>query len=462
MPSRTILNRLLPQSLAGRLIALLLLVLLLSQIASGLVFFRERREAIDYINREYVLARVTSVIRLVRNSPPEVYRDLVRATNTRKIRFFVRPEPAVPGDNVQSQRDNMIATEIRARVSGLDDEIRIMSVDRRNFPDHGGDLGLDRPGRPFDGVLISIRMPDENWLNVAAHSRPARSLFRGPWFFSLLLSSLAIAIVVILVIRRITKPLNLLAQAADRLGRGEETEPLEENGPREVRRATAAFNIMRERLDKFVSGRTRMLAAISHDLRTPITSLRLRAEFVDDDENREKIISTLDEMQSMVEATLAFARDDAQTEETVTRDIGQLVGELAQQYREMDRSLALEISGPVMCRCRPTSIRRALSNLVDNALTYGENVKISVGERSGQAQVLIDDDGPGLPEDRLDEIFEPFVRLEESRNRETGGVGLGLSIARSIVRNHGGEIVLSNRKEGGLRAMVLLPLAPAA
>jgi signal transduction histidine kinase len=266
---------------------------------------------------------------------------------------------------------------------------------------------------------------------------------------------------VILSTRRITRAVTALAAAADRLGRGEAVPPLAEEGPDEVRRATRAFNEMQARLRRFIDDRTRLLAALGHDLRTPITALRLRAEFVEEDEVRERLLATLDEMQRMVEATLAFARDEAHSEEVRELDLAALVDGVCEDMAELGRPVTFASTSRLVAPVRGLALRRALRNLIENALTYGERARVALRNTPTEAVITVDDDGPGIPAGDLERVFEPFTRLETSRSRETGGVGLGLAIARSVARAHGGELELSNRPEGGLRATLSLPLASA-
>jgi signal transduction histidine kinase len=280
-----------------------------------------------------------------------------------------------------------------------------------------------------------------------------------PSLLSMGVMAVALSLIVIFMVRRITRPMAQLAAAAESVGRGETVAPLGEQGPLDVRQTTRAFNQMHERLQRFVQDRTRMLAAISHDLRTPITSLRLRAEFVEDEETRAKILETLDEMQRMTEATLAFAREEAAREETRTVDLGALLESLCEDLAEMGMDVAFAGADKTPYPCRPLSLKRAVRNLVENAVAYGERARVAL-ERTGDAfEIVIDDDGPGIPEADFERVFAPFVRLEESRSRETGGIGLGMAIARSIARGHGGDITLANRAGGGLRAIIHLPRA---
>jgi signal transduction histidine kinase len=230
-----------------------------------------------------------------------------------------------------------------------------------------------------------------------------------------------------------------------------------EVGPREVRQAARAFNDMQEKLRRLIENRTRMLAAISHDLRTPITLLRLRAELIEGEEDRRKTLSTLDEMEKMIAATLAFARDDAETETRKVVDLAALVDAICTDLADAGGEVTCEAPEHLAYECAPTAMRRALTNLVDNALKYGKRATVRLAAESSHVVVTIEDEGPGIPENRLEDVFAPFVRVEESRNAETGGVGLGLSVARSVVHAHGGEISLENLDERGLRVRLILP-----
>ena len=218
-----------------------------------------------------------------------------------------------------------------------------------------------------------------------------------------------------------------------------------------------AFNDMQERLSRFVLDRTKMLAALGHDLRTPITTLRLRAEFIEEDEVRQKILQTLDEMLEMAEATLSFAREEAAQEKTRLVDVGALISTVCADLADTGFPVECADTGSFTIRCRPSGLKRALRNILENAMAYGRRARVFVEHRRGDVAIMVDDDGPGIPKGDMERVFGPFVRLENSRNMDTGGVGLGLAIARSIVRSHGGDIALQNRAEGGLRVTITLP-----
>ena len=217
------------------------------------------------------------------------------------------------------------------------------------------------------------------------------------------------------------------------------------------------LNRMQARLTRFLADRTRLLAALGHDLRSPLTALRVRSEMVDERETRDSLITSIEEMQEMVDSTLSFARGITSSEDYETVEMGAFLGQLR---ADMLNGFSLKEGETIHLRLRSQSVRRALRNLIDNAERYGGMVDVSYGREDDHAIIRVADNGPGIPDGELEQVFEPYFRLEKSRSRETGGTGLGLSIARTIVRAHGGDIGLTNRAEGGLVATVTLPLGP--
>ena len=263
-------------------------------------------------------------------------------------------------------------------------------------------------------------------------------------------------------VTRLTAPVRLLGAAADRLGRDVNAAPLSEDGPSEVAAAAAAFNTMAARIRRFVTDRTFLLTAIGHDLRTPITRLKLRAEWMEDEEQRRKMLGDLDELEAMVSATLAFGRDVAGSEPASRLDLPALLRTVLDEAADARPGANVHVGydGPetLPITGRPVALKRAVANLVANALSYGGAARVVLRPpANGVVTVAVEDEGPGIPAPDLDRVFEPFQRLEPSRNRETGGTGLGLPITRNILRAHGGDVTLSNRGGGGLRATITLP-----
>ena len=328
-------------------------------------------------------------------------------------------------------------------------------------------------GGPFwHRLTVSLRLPEGGWLNVTLHVEPPSPWHAPDFLIAFALMTAAAALLTLWAVRRLTGPVSTLARAAEALGRDVNAPPLPEDGPLEVAAAAAAFNTMAARIRRFVQDRTELLTAIGHDLRTPITRLKLRAEFMEDDEQRRKMLLDLDELEAMVSATLAFGRDAKSTEPVSALDLAELLrtilDEAGDAWPEAAEKLRYDGPGHLTVQTRPLALKRALANLVANAVNYGGGALVRLtppapgtsqgGMSHGALTIEVEDDGPGIPPQELDRAFEPFHRGEPSRNRETGGVGLGLPIARNIFRAHGGDVTLANRPSGGLRATVTLPV----
>ncbi|MGC9271818.1 sensor histidine kinase [Acidiphilium sp.] len=306
-------------------------------------------------------------------------------------------------------------------------------------------------------MRAAIRLTDGTWIIFTA-ALPS-SGFGLSW--PLLAAFLGMTIVVIAAsvwaVRRVTAPLGAMAAAADRLGRDVEAPPLPEIGTLETRQAARAFNLMQTRLRQLVESRTRMLAALSHDLRTPLTLLQLRIEDVENDEERERMLGTIASMNDMIEATLAFARDNTMVEPRRRIDLTALLAAIVNDLADAGGRVSMTPAAPVTIVCQPVALRRALVNLLDNAVKYGGSADVTVNPNLYNVTITVNDHGPGIPEAELGKVFEPFYRLESSRSRETGGSGLGLAIAEATIKAHGGKLELVNRAGGGLSARVTLP-----
>lgn len=419
------------------------------------------------ITTEQALARTAAVARVAASVPAGIRADAAESASGGAIRFWLSRQAEVP-----SEATGAGSGALRQRLAAL-----VQPSGEATAGDAGVRIELRHPGddtaggiaattgeadlRLGDtGLTASVQIGPQTWLNAATYTRERRSAWSAVFAVVLGITTVALIGAVLLVARRIAEPLRHLAEAAERLGRGEAVAELVEHGPQEVRRAARAFNQMQGRLRRFVEDRTRMLAAISHDLRTPIATLRLRAEEIDDDEAREGVLRPLEELSALAEATLAFAREEG-AEEARKADLASLVESVASDLAELGRAVIFEDAPRTPLVCRASSLRRAVRNLIENAVAYGGSAQVSLRpdpERRGHVQLVVDDQGPGIPEAELERVFEPFVRLEASRNRRTGGTGLGLSIVRSVARAHGGDAAVENRPGGGLRATLSLPL----
>jgi signal transduction histidine kinase len=451
----TALRRLVPDGLAARFALVLVCALLaVNLVALGLLalersrFDREAREARAF-------EQIVTLVPTMEAVNPEVRLKLAQEATGRFLRIMLRDEALVNASG-RDPRSRALAHALSEALPGREVRVEIMdrfrSFERWHREDRGGE-----PGDPPEGVAISIRLESPGapvWLNARSrHGKPAPPGPAGRGFFVVPFLSLAVVLGVGLVfVRRLTRPLARLAAATRAAGQGDRTIRVPEEGARELRAAASAFNDMQARIAAFDAERMRTLAAVGHDLRTPITSLRIRAEMLDEAEAA-PMIRTLDEMTVMANGLIAYAKGAAQSEQPETLELEPFLARLCEDF-----GAALRIEAGARVEARPVALGRAFGNLIDNAIRYGGEAEVVLRRAGEEALVTIEDRGPGIPPDRLEAMFEPFVRGEESRSAETGGAGLGLSIARNIVLAHGGSVELENTPSGGLRASVRLPL----
>lgn len=465
--------RLLPQSMFGRLLAGLLAVVGVALIAIVALIVRERRDVALWTSSAWDATDKIAAASTELNGLDEQERQArVEAYRAQRRSLQEQRPPPPPRTRKEALRiQQAFAQKVRGQL-GPDYHVTISNA-RGRWRDVIPLLGNLRPpteGGPIGegGGPSAFRSPD-NWYDVAVRLPDGDEVvFRtvapqpGPplpkhIFFNLGVLTLLLAFVLFLMTRNITRPLSELAQAADAVGRGE-NQQLPERGSKELRDATRAFNTMQERLHRYLDSRTRVVAAMSHDLRTPLTRLRLRAEAIDDDGARTRFVADIDEMSRMVTGALNMFKglnDEEPARQVIVDD---LLGALQQEFTELGVQFAIEGHSTAPILGKEQSLKRCLSNLLNNAVKYGSNVVAHVDD-GDDLVIRILDEGPGIPDEELERVFEPFYRVESSRNRDTGGTGLGLSIARDIVQAHGGSIVLRNRSDGGLEASVTLPRA---
>lgn len=469
-------KRFLPDSLTGRTVLVLVLGLFLSQLAAAGFFVFTHSDLARRISGRQMSERIANSVKVFSETPMEERAALLRNLNDPSFRVQWHSIPFVTASDGDPDTD-ALRGELSEQLQG-----RVFLVGARRPPsfDHPPMPEDDRPGGhwDFEGHVpppdamghdplgrdprqgpphfrVSVRLDDGSWLNFSVNLLPQEPLLRPGFLLPLGGSMVVVMLISVFAVRRAARPLGVLAAAAQRLGRDMAAPPVPEDGPREVRAAAAAFNEMQVRLRRFIDDRTQMVAAISHDLRTPITRIKLRAEFIDDDELRGKLLLDLDEMEAMIASTLAFARNDAAKEPRTQVDLAAMLSELCGDF-------GIPYQGPeaLVVVAGALGLKRAFANMLDNARKYGVDARLSLGHDAAgtHAQIVILDDGPGIPEAEIEQVFAPFYRVESSRNRETGGTGLGLATARSVLRAHGGDIQLFNRPEGGLKVLVTLPV----
>jgi len=472
--------RLLPQSLFGRLVLVLLAGLVLAQLATAYINLSERDQILFRAGGMQLAQRIADVGKLLDSLPGAERRRIVAVFDAPPLSISLDRPPLETGPG-PAETDiplTMFTTVLRY---ALGDELPVKVIRREGAPEsfrprgrfgpHDMPMMQRRMGGGFGGPQFA---PDSAFFTVQVTLRDGtRVTFDTflppqatpiPLRLALTLAILLGTVIVLslVAVRWVTGPLSALATAADKLGADINRPPLPESGPAEVRNAARAFNTMQRRLARFIADRTRILAAMSHDLKTPITRMRLRTEMLDNEEVRGKFAKDLEEMETMVAHTLDFMRDASAVESVQPIDLMALLESLQTDYQETGD--AVEVEGRVAGAYpgRPHALRRCLTNLLDNAIRYGKRATIRIEDGAGRITIRVLDEGPGIPEDELEKAFEPFFRGEASRSRETGGTGLGLGIARNIARAHGGELVLKNRAGGGLEAVLTLPRTGAA
>lgn len=448
----------LPRSLGGQLVLLMLGGFVLGHLFGTLGLWQQSG-VLHPIARDHALSRTVTAYRLAHRQPTGDDQWLA-AFNNNVAQLWIDRHASLAGPTT---REQTLAADVRRRLPGTPVAVRMPC--RQDVATRRLDPAVNQAGTGLECVEINLALGDGRWLHTR-QALPVQSLWRESWQllrFSLLAGIPPFLILLYVFVNRILRPTTALTDAAERMSRGERIDPLSLQGPDEIREIARAFNAMHERTTRFVDERTRMLAAISHDLRTPLTSLELQAAMLPASEERSELLRTLEEVRQMVNETLRFATHNARSEHSEAVELGAMLHDVCQRHRSMGHAITLDAPVPVVYRCRPLALRRALDNLIVNALRYSPQASVTLRDQ-GTDGVCIDiaDDGPGIAEDMLERVFEPFFQLDQARHRESGSsVGLGLAIARDCVQAHGGHLVLRNRREGGLLARILLPPAHA-
>ena len=429
-----------PDTVAGRAILILVAALLAFHFA-GYWAYRVSVDSMANVQRDKALAeRIVTIKRAIAGNVHDAERDRVaHDLSSASLEVHWSNVSLVLGTAPKTERTQAMA----ARLKELAPELASESF-RLGYAD-GGAPGAGEGDADRHMMLVSVRLDDGSWVNFSSTTLGAAQ--HADWNVLAIMTCFGVAIIVIgvLLLRWATRPLRDLALAAERFSLDQAPTPLSEAGPAEVRRAARAFNTMGERIQRLVAERMQALAAVSHDLRTPITRLRLRSELMEDDATRDLVDADLSEMEAMIDSTLEFLRGGVSSEAIRPLDIVSVIETIVDDHIDQGRTITLSGLGHGRVLGRLLALKRAFWNL------------IAISETPTGLSFIIEDDGPGIPEQEVERAFQPFVRLEESRSRETGGTGLGLTIARAVIHAHGGEILLANRAEGGLRVTVTLP-----
>jgi len=435
----TQIKKFLPKSLFGRSMMIIVTPLILLQVVSAIIFYETHWDKVTLRLARGVAGDVAAIVSLLRQDTKAADRDWVfdLASGTMQLTMSFRQEDVLVnappiGDDLMSR---MLIRALKEAVG------KPFQIDTESLPRH---------------VLIDVQLAD----GVLRIETPRKRLFSSTTYVFVIWmvgTSLILFAVATIFMRNQVKPIRRLADAAENFGKGRDVSQFKPEGATEVRQAASAFLAMRERIVRQIRQRTDMLAGVSHDLRTPLTRMRLLVEMLDTDAGAADLKSDIAEMEHMLEGYLAFARGEG-TEVPQTTKLSPLLEKVAEQGQRKGGLIDLHVESEHTMPLRAAAFQRCLTNLIDNAIRYGEHVTVRAGLRNDKYEITIDDDGPGIPEELRDDVLRPFFRVDDSRNPVTGGVGLGLTIANDVVRAHGGEIMLADSPNGGLRIRLRLPV----
>jgi signal transduction histidine kinase len=441
-------------SLFARLVLTFVLGMALTMLITLWVQLPEREAFVFRISALRASYRLADMLKLMDKLPSSGRGELAAIATARGVETRLEVPP--PQTESEPGASAVVFRDLLREDLGRDWALAVEVAPAQLPPEPGS-------ARPVDGFEFKgkARFSDGSWAGFRLQEPRRLPMWPRRLITNMLIIVGVLALLSVVAVRWVTRPLHRLAQAAEALGRDINRPPLTENGPQEVRRAARAFNAMQERLSRYIRTRTAILTAMSHDLKTPITRLRLRAELLEQPEVHDKFVRDLSEMENMVKATLGYMKGLDDREPLRATDIRALVGALAADTEELGRPVRVYGAPVGPFYGKPEGLRRCLQNLVDNAVRYGHDVELEIEDNPEVLTIYVRDRGPGIPEPEIGRVFEPFYRVEQSRNASTGGSGLGLSIARNLAQSMGGDVTLRNREGGGLEAKLVLPRATA-
>lgn len=453
---KTVWRKIFPAQLANQLTLLLAVALLLSNLIAMLVL-QQAGALIHPLSRDLAIERITTAYLLASHAEETTAAQTLAHMQSDNARYWLSQTPDV-APHAMREEEQRLSKELGSRISTALEEPVMVQLERHD----GGmarTISFRLSGREPLQLRTSLRLPDNRYLNVLQHPAEAYEWSRL-LAYALPVSCIPLLLIVLFFIRRVVKPIKTLAQATEHISRGQWQAPLPLQGAQEARELTQAFNLMQQHLSHYIESRTRMFSALSHDLNTPVTEIRLLAELLEPGQLRDDILDSLAQLHAMISETISFIRDGSEQEMPESILLNNLLDELARRYQTLQQPVSWHITQPIRCQCRPLALKRALTNLIDNAIYHAGDAEIYAHADKQQITIEIRDHGPGIHADKLEQVFEPFVQLGDcaARNRTNGaGMGLGLAIARACIQAHGGELVLKNQSPAGLCAIVRLP-----
>ncbi|CAH0991772.1 Adaptive-response sensory-kinase SasA [Sinobacterium norvegicum] len=468
-------KKLLPKSLIAKISAVIFIGLTFELIVAAKIFSSERHHMMNSMSSDNAVRSVQALANILNHMPPDLHQSIVAACQSESLILTLNSRADI-GSN---QRPDLSSIFGMKPSSTLQSPVRITSsssmqsyqqyLQKANRILREQPQKLERLQSPHEAasntqISGSVMLNDGIWLNFDASINEAVNSNSSQAIISLLIIVLLTVSAMYFIIKKALSPVKGLAIASQKMGQEHDFTPLKADGPAEILPTINAFNKMQLQMSNFIEDRTKMLAAISHDLRTPITSLRLRLEFIEESEDRQQMLKTVDNMEAMIKATLNFAHHDLSQHESQPVELTSLINTIIEDYPLPQLNIQFHPTKTVYCRLSPISFRRVIENIINNSLQYGKdnqgmvNVVFHCQSDTQHATITITDNGCGIDESLMEDVFKPFVRLDQARDTSGSSVGLGLSICRSIIRSYGGDINLSNADNGGLTTVISLPL----
>jgi signal transduction histidine kinase len=441
-----------PRTLSAQLVVVTVSAVLVSNMAVGLWFAANQQLLTEASLTDRIVDRAASAATLLSGIPAREREEAVRTMSSGLWYFHL--EFGRPTQLSMNAEEARLATRVRNLLEASRARQPVfVSMRNGELPANPGQ-GQPKPRR---GEIVELTVPVvRNTQLGVIFLRPSPPTWPTEVFLGSLMALVTTSLAAAFIARRVARPLSQLAASASEAARGGAASRVPEEGPDDIRRAAHAFNAMTDQVSRTLESQRQLLSAVGHDLRTPITAMRINTEFVEDADIRDRLEKNLEELQDLTEAVLSAARGVGWGQMRKI-DLAALVESLCSDLDEMGEPVSWEAHIAAPFSCRPNEIRRALRNLIENAVAYGKRAKVHLQDATGMYEILVEDDGPGIPDTDRVRVFEPFVRLEASRSAETGGSGLGLTLVKAIAEGHGGAIKLENRVEGGLRARLCLP-----
>jgi signal transduction histidine kinase len=443
----------------GRMIAVLALALLGLFATLAILEMWEHDTAVETASSGAPLERLQSLYTVLNDVESDSVPGVLQIASSCHFGYTVSPQPFARGRSTAETRQlqSRLATQVSIDPQRLNvTQARLQREDFSYWKCSHSEIDL-----PVDAVVVSLQLDSGAWLNAEVHAHEWHWREKLDWMIRAALAFVFVGGIAIFFMRRLNRPLNRLTDAAKRFGAGLQVAPVPEDGPADLQRAIRSFNEMQRQVADELARRTSTLAAISHDVRTPLTALRIKTELIDDAELREDMIASINRMETITASALEFLQGGAHAEPMRCVDLSELLESECQEFAELGQPASFSGAYGIRCNCRPDALARAVRNLIDNAIKYGNEARVAVRAEGEWVEISVADNGPGIAPELRERALRPFERLAQTRHGGAAGFGLGLAVAQAIAAGHGGELMLDANQPNGLIAAIRFPARPS-